>query len=165
VSHFITRSTPGETENDPRRPCYRPIASVPPATLPPYDASSDTQRHAHFRAHARKPIHTTVVLRPERDERERTATTFDLHIAGAGVELEEALTPGERVTALFSAPTLWDPLVITATVAWAESPRPTSGRDALGRPRVVARAGLAFEYAAPEAAIAMFEMLVALGFD
>ena len=143
------------------------IASVP-ATLPPPDLVPETQdlaAHAHFRAHARKPVRTAVVLRSERGDWERPASTVDLHIAGAGIESDEPLTPGERITVAFSAPTLWDPLVLSAVVAWAQPRRPTNERDALGRPRAVARAGLAFDYASPEAALAMFEMLLALGFE
>lgn len=141
---------------------------MPPATLPPPDVAPDTQvlaAHAHFRAHARKPVRTPVVLRGGRGDWERPAATVDLHIAGAGIESDEVLIPGERITIAFSAPTLWDPLVLGAVVAWCHPLRPTSERDALGRPRVVARAGLAFEYASPEAALAMFEMLIALGFE
>ena len=105
------------------------------------------------------------MLRSERGDWERTATIVDLHIAGAGIETEEALSPGERVTVAFATPTLWDPLVLSASVAWAHPVKTTNELDPLGRPRGSARAGLAFDYPTPDATLAMFEMLVAIGFE
>lgn len=138
---------------------------MPSATFPPLAASTPSAKPAaHFRAHARKPVRLAVGLRTERGA-DRTALTVDLHVAGAGIETDEPLTPGERVTIAFSAPTLWDPLVVDATVAWATGVRPTNDRDALGRPRVAARAGLAFDYQRPDDALALFQMLVALGYE
>jgi hypothetical protein len=37
--------------------------------------------------------------------------------------------------------------------------------DALGRPRGAARAGLRFDYPTPDATLATFEMLIAIGFE
>jgi hypothetical protein len=81
------------------------------------------------------------------------------------VETEEPLVPGERLSVAFMTPTLWDPLVLTAVVAWAHPLRPTEEVDALGRQRASARAGLRFDYPTPDAALAMFEMLLAIGFE
>jgi hypothetical protein len=109
-----------------------------------------------------------VVLRSERSDRggwERSGTVIDIHIAGAGVETDEPLQAGERVTVAFATPTLWDPLVLTAVVAWAHPLKPTSELDVLGRPRSIARAGLSFDYPTPDATLAMFEMLLAIGFE
>jgi hypothetical protein len=105
------------------------------------------------------------VLRSERSGWERPATIVDIHLAGAGIETEEPLQRGERVTVSFATPTLWDPLVLTASVAWAHPQRPTDEIDALGRPRGAARAGLSFDYPTPDATFAMFEMLAAIGFE
>jgi PilZ domain len=136
---------------------------VPPA---PSHAPGAERSHTHFRAHARRPVRLAVVLRSERGGWERTGTVIDIHLAGAGIETDEPLLPGERVTVAFATPTLWDPLVLTAVVAWAHplKPKPTE-LDALGRPRDVARAGLAFDYPTPDATLAMFEMLIAIGFE
>ncbi len=90
---------------------------------------------------------------------------IDIHLAGAGVETDEPLVAGDRISVAFATPTLWDPLVLTAVVAWAHPLRPTNELDALGRPRTSARAGLAFDYPTPDATLAMFEMLVAIGFE
>jgi len=110
-------------------------------------------------------VHLNVTLRSERGAWERAARVVDLSLAGAGLETDEPLRPGERLTVAFATPTLWDPLVLTGRVAWAEAPKPTAGLDALGRPRMVARSGLAFDYATPDAALAMFDMLGAIAFD
>jgi hypothetical protein len=96
---------------------------------------------------------------------DRQATVVDVSLAGAGVETEEPLIPGDRVAVAFATPTLWDPLVLTAVVAWAHPARASAELDALGRPRTVARAGLAFEYAGPEPVLSMYEMLASLGYE
>lgn len=104
------------------------------------------------------------MLRSERGGWERSATVIDLHLAGAGIEVDEPLVAGDRISIAFATPTLWDPLVLTAVVAWAHPLRATEELDALGRPRMSARAGLAFDYPTPDLTLAMFEMLVAIDF-
>ena len=96
---------------------------------------------------------------------ERQATMLDLSLAGAGLETDESLVPGERVSVTLATPTMWDPLVIDAVVAWAHPVRPSTEVDALGRSRSVARAGIAFDYPSPVEALAMFEMLTTLGYE
>jgi hypothetical protein len=90
---------------------------------------------------------------------------IDVSLAGAGLETEEPLVPGERVELSFTTPTLWDPLTLSAVVTWAHPPRPSGEVDALGRPRTAARAGVAFEYPDPPAVLAMFELLASLGYE
>jgi hypothetical protein len=135
---------------------------VPPATS---HSPGAAQGSSHFRAHGRRPVRLSVVLRSERGGWERPATIVDIHLAGAGIETDEPLQPGERVTVAFATPTLWDPLVLTANVAWAHPLKSTNEIDALGRARGTARAGLSFDYPTPDATLAMFEMLVAIGFE
>jgi len=50
-------------------------------------------------------------------------------------------------------------------VAWAHPPRITNEVDALGRPRALARSGLSFDFPTPDATLALFEMLVAIGYE
>ncbi len=119
----------------------------------------------HFRAHGRRPVRLAVTLRGERSTWERPGAVIDIHLAGAGVETAEPLPPGERITIAFATPTLWDPLVLSAVVVWAHPIRAKQEVDALGRPRTCARSGLAFDYENPEATLAMFEMLAAIGFE
>jgi hypothetical protein len=106
-----------------------------------------------------------VTLRNERAPWERTATVHDLNIAGAGVETEEPLVVGDRVTVAFMTPTRWDPLVVQAIVAWAHPLRPKQEYDVLGRQKQSARSGLTFDYETPEATYAMYEMLEAINFE
>ncbi len=121
---------------------------------------------AHFRAHARRPVRLTVGLAGSgRLGFERQASVVDISLAGAGLETDDPLVPGERVSISFATPTLWDPLVLAGVVAWASPTRLKNEVDALGRPKTTTRAGIAFDYPTPEAVLAMFEMLVALGFE
>jgi hypothetical protein len=65
------------------------------------------------------------------------------------------LAAGDAVTLSFTAPTLWDPLVLRARVAWI-------GALAQGEPM---RAGLAFEHKAADAVFALYELIVTLGYE
>jgi hypothetical protein len=139
--------------------------AVPGPSQFPGVASAE-QSPLHFRAQLRRAVHLGVTLRAERGGWERSALVIDIHLAGAGIETDEPLVAGERVTVAFMTPTLWDPLVLTAVVAWAHPIRPKNDAvDALGRPRMSARAGLSFDYPNPDATLAVFEMLNALGFE
>jgi hypothetical protein len=62
---------------------------------------------------------------------------------------------GDSLTLSFTAPTLWDPLVLRARVAWVSDP-------AGGPPH---RVGLAFEHKASEAVFALYELIVTLGYE
>ena len=107
----------------------------------------------------------TVDVVGERSGTERQAVVVDLSLAGAGLETDEPLVPGERVTVTLSTPTMWDPLVMEALVAWAHPPRVSLEVDALGRSRTVARAGVVFDYPTPSVILSMFEMLATLGYE
>ena len=107
----------------------------------------------------------SVSIVGQRSGSERHALVVDLSIAGGGVETEEPLVPGEQLAVTFATPTMWDPLVVAARVAWAHPPRPSRELDTFGRPRNVARAGIVFEYPSPEVVQAMFEMLATLGYE
>lgn len=119
----------------------------------------------HFRAHERREVRLTVEVAGQQSGLQRQAAVVDLSLAGAGIETDEPLVPGNRVSVTLSTPTMWDPLVLEATVAWAHPPRTTQAVDALGRSRTVARAGIVFDYPAPASVLAMFEMLATLGYE
>jgi hypothetical protein len=110
-------------------------------------------------------VQIPVVLRGERSAWERPGRVVDIHLAGAGLETDEPLPAGERISVAFATPTLWDPLVLSAEVVWAHPLRPTDELDALGRPRAVARAGVRFDYPMPDAVLAMYDMISAIAFD
>jgi hypothetical protein len=123
------------------------------------------QIRPHFRAHERREVRLAVQVVGRRSGVERLAMVIDLSLAGAGVETDEPLTPGERLAVTFATPTMWDPLVVEAVVAWAHPPQLSSEVDPLGRSRTVARAGVVFEYPAPATILSMFEMLATLGYE
>jgi hypothetical protein len=120
-------------------------------------------RLAHFRAHDRQAVRLPVEL--VRSAGELRAVVTDLSLAGAGLETDDTLHPGERITLSLSTPSTWDPLVIDAVVAWSHPPRPSHEVGTLGRSRTVARAGVAFDYPGAATALAMFEMLTTLGYE
>jgi hypothetical protein len=122
-------------------------------------------RSPHFRAHERRRVWLAVNVVGQRSGIERQAVVVDLSLAGAGVETDEPLLPGERLTVSLATPTMWDPLVLDAIVAWAHPVRASAGVDSTGRTRAVARAGIAFDYPSPAEALAMFEMLSTLGYE
>jgi hypothetical protein len=119
-------------------------------------------RTAHFRAHERRALRLAIELVVERTGVRQPALVVDLSLAGAGLETEEPLTPGERLSLTLATPAMWDPLVVEAVVAWSMAPHDV---DPLGRSRAFARAGVAFAYAAPKGTLAMFQLLTTLGFE
>jgi hypothetical protein len=110
-------------------------------------------------------VRLSVELLGLRSGVERQAVVTDLSLAGAGLETDEPLLLGERLSVTLSTPTMWDPLVLDAVVVWAHPPRPSTEIDAVGRSRTVARAGVAFDYPGPGTILAMFEMLATLGYE
>lgn len=124
--------------------CVFPMATRAP--VPPV---------SHFRAHPRRAVRLEVELQLGRAAARRSASMTDVSLAGAGLELDETLVPGERLTIAIATPTLWDPLVVPAVVAWARA----------GEGRSRARAGIAFEHASADSVFATWEMLSALIYD
>ena len=106
-----------------------------------------------------------VDLLSQRSGAEHQAVVIDLSLAGAGLETDQPLIPGERLTITLATPTMWDPLVVEAVVAWAHPPRATAAVDSLGRSRTVARGGVVFDYPTPSVVLSMFEMLATLGYE
>jgi len=119
----------------------------------------------HFRAHERREVRLAVQVVGQRSGVERQAIVVDLSLAGAGLETDEPLVPGERLSLTLSTPTMWDPLVLDAVVAWAHPPRASTEVDSIGRSRSVARAGVAFDYPNAALVLSLFEMLATLGFE
>lgn len=138
-----------------------PAAVISSPTVPgmhrPPGVAGDAPDARHFRAIARRPVRLEILIRSVRAGWERPATAIDIGLGGAGVETDAPLAPGERLEVAFSTPTLWDPLVVPAVVAWAAGGL-THERGA----PPTRRAGLAFDYASPDEPLAVFEMLAAM---
>jgi hypothetical protein len=122
----------------------------------PGGRSESAHRNGPFRAHARRSVRLRALLTHVRAGWQRQALVENLGLGGARVVAEEFLTAGDPVTISFTAPTLWDPLVLRARVAWVAPV--TSATPPL-------RAGLAFEHKSPEAVFALFELIVTLGYE
>jgi len=84
---------------------------------------------------------------------QRQVPVEDLGLGGARIVVDEPVAPGDAVTLSFSAPALWDPLVIRARVVWASAGAPPH------------RAGVAFDHKSPEAAFALYELIVTLTYE
>ena len=115
----------------------------------------DAGGSGHFRAHVRRPVRLKATLSHPRAGWERDAEVFDIGLGGACLTASEPLSPGERVSVAFVAPSLWDPLLIPARIAWY---RPARGLEP-------ARAGVAFDHVGPEAVLALFELVGTLAFE
>jgi hypothetical protein len=92
---------------------------------------------------------------------QRQATVEDIGLGGARVVLEEGVAPGDWLTLSFTAPTLWDPLLLRARVAWVAAVSGASGSP----PGPPWRVGLAFEHKMADAVFALYELIVTLGYE
>ncbi len=110
-------------------------------------------RTGAFRAHARRSGRLRVLVTHVAAGWQRQASVENVGLGGARVLIDERVAAGDAITLSFTAPTLWDPLVLRAHVAWV---------DAGGPPR---RVGLAFEHKGPEGVFALYELIAALGFE
>ncbi len=119
--------------------------------IPPYG----TRQDSHFRAHTRRPVRLKATLSHSRAGWERDADVFDIGLGGACLSASEPLTEGDRISVAFVAPSLWDPLLIPARVAWY---RPPAGLEH-------ARAGIAFDHTDSSAVMALFELVGTLVYE
>jgi hypothetical protein len=107
-----------------------------------------------FRAHARRNVRLRALLTHVQAGWQRYVAIENVGLGGARLQVDAPVAPGDAVTLSFTAPTLWDPLVLRARVAWATT---------LAPPQM--RAGVAFEHKAAEAVFALYELIVTLGFE
>jgi len=84
---------------------------------------------------------------------QRHLPVLDLGLGGARVLADDRLFSGDLVTMSFTAPTLWDPLVLRARVAWV-------GEGARQIP-----VGVAFDHKSPDAVLALYELIAALAYE
>jgi len=84
---------------------------------------------------------------------QRPVAVENIGLGGVCLVVEEGLATGDAITLSFTAPSLWDPLVLRARVAWV-----TAAGGQL-------RAGVAFEHEDAGALYALYELIAALGYD
>jgi hypothetical protein len=143
----------------------------PPASLePPRDRVGDhvaaigsgsggkvARASGPFRAHARRNVRLRALFTHVQAGWQRYASIENVGLGGARLLLDAgaaAIAPGDAVTLSFTAPTLWDPLVLRARIVWVTS---ASAAET--------RLGVAFEHKATEAVFALYELIVTLGFE
>ncbi|HEY6464126.1 MAG TPA: PilZ domain-containing protein [Polyangiaceae bacterium] len=119
--------------------------------------SSRTRGSGPFRAHARRSVRLRALLTHVQAGWQRYVAIDNLGLGGARVVALDAavsLAVADAVTLSFTAPSLWDPLVLRARVAWVS-------REEQGH------VGLAFEHRtdAGDAVFALYELIVTLGFE
>ncbi|MGO9833485.1 MAG: PilZ domain-containing protein [Polyangiaceae bacterium] len=119
----------------------------------PVSAGPSQPRNGTFRAHARRTVRLQALVTHVRAGWQQQAPVEDVGLGGARIVVGEAVAPGDAVTLSFTAPSLWDPLVIRARVAWVAG-------GALPY-----RAGVAFDHRSPDAAFALYELIVTLAYD
>ncbi len=81
------------------------------------------------------------------------ATVENIGLGGARLVVEKAIAVGDAITASFAAPNARDRLVLRARVAWVahgETPVPL---------------GVAFAHDTPDAVFALYELIVAFGYE
>lgn len=110
-------------------------------------------RTGPFRAHPRRNVRIRAMVTHVAAGWQKHASVENMGLGGARVSLDERLAVGDSVTLSFTAPTLWDPLVLRARVAWVSSG---------GLP---VTAGLAFEHKTADAVFALYELIVTLGYE
>ncbi len=108
---------------------------------------------APFRAHARRPVRVQSLVTHLQSGWQHQAAVEDIGLGGARVLIEDAIAVGDMVSLSFAAPSLWDPLVLRARVAWVAPG---------GKLRAV---GVAFDHKATDAVFALYELIVTLGYE
>ena len=106
-----------------------------------------------FRAHARRTVRVRALVTHVQAGWQKQASVENLGLGGARVAIDERLAPGDAVTLSFTAPSLWDPLVLRARVVWIDPGAATQA------------AGLAFEHRSAEPVFALYELIVTLGYE
>jgi hypothetical protein len=134
---------------------YDPLFKAPssaPGTAPGLGGNGEVGARP-FRAHARRPAHLrALVIHPDAGWQSQLAVD-NVGLGGARLLVEGRIAPGDAVTVSLTAPTLWDPLVLRARVAWV---------DPAAQPP---RAGVAFEHSDAHAIFALYELIAALGYE
>ena len=119
---------------------------------------------APFRAHARRPVRIRSLVTHVQSGWQHRAAVENIGLGGARVIIDEAISVGDMVTLSFTAPSLWDPLVLRARVAWVAAGGP-QGALAAAQPSASWAVGLAFDHAATDAVFALYELIVSLGYE
>ena len=113
-------------------------------------------RAGPFRAHARRAVRLRALLTHVQEGWQRQVQVENVSLGGACIVAEQRMTPGETVTLSFTAPSLWDPLVLRARIAWVSSDADDAN---------VKRAGLSFDHKSADAVFALYELIATLAYE
>ncbi len=80
---------------------------------------------SHFRAQARRKVGFVASLASAQDSSDVKVRVVDIGLGGARIEPRTNVFVGDRVVLTVTVPEFWEPLVLTARVAW-------TSRDATG---------------------------------
>jgi hypothetical protein len=108
-----------------------------------------------FRAHARRSVRLRALVTHVAEGWQRQAEVVNLGLGGACIALDESVAEGDTISLSFTAPTLWDPLVIRAHIAWVAPSRPLEPK----------RAGITFEHKTPSGVLALFELVNTISYE
>jgi hypothetical protein len=110
-------------------------------------------RCPRFRVHARQAVRLRALVTSDKQGWKRHAPVENMGLGGARMLLDEELAPGDAVTLAFTAPALWDPLVLHARVAW------------VGSGKAPYSAGVAFEPTSADGVFALYELISTVGYE
>jgi hypothetical protein len=108
---------------------------------------------SRFRAHARQAVRARAVVTYAAGGWRQEVSVENIGLGGAGLVVDAArFSPGDSVTISFAGADSEAPLILAARIVWIAPPTSTSPRRAVG---------VAFEHGYPEAAYALYRMLLA----
>ena len=128
-------------------------------------AAPSARGGGQFRAHARRSVRLRALVTHVGEGWQRQGEVVNLGLGGACVVVDEMLAEGDVISLSFTAPTLWDPLVLRGRVAWV-APRPMGRSPSVPAPALEpTRAGVAFEHKTPAGVLALFELVNTISYE
>jgi hypothetical protein len=130
----------------------------------PASATGTHASGAPFRAHARRAVRIEALVTHLQAGWQQRAAVENIGLGGARVVVDRPVAAGDALSLSFTAPTLWDPLVLRGQVAWVGRPPVAQAAvaQAAAGPRPV---GVAFDHKATDAVFALYELIVTLGYE
>jgi hypothetical protein len=132
-------------------PAERPVERAP-AHAPGLRADGT------FRVHARRKVSLRALVTHVERGWQQHAPVEDIGLGGARIVVDAPYRRGDAVTLSFTAPSLWDPLVLRARVAWVASVEPPRAGKAV-------TAGVVFDHRGAAAAFALYELIATLAYE
>jgi hypothetical protein len=105
--------------------------------------------------HARRPVQLRAIVTHVAAGWQQSAIIVNLSLGGACALLDEHVAVDDVITLSFIAPTLWDPLVLRARLAWVG---PSAGPG-------LKRAGVTFDQKSASAMLTLFELIATSGYE